>query len=232
MIALALATSILVSTLSASNTGVNPPPTTPDAGSAPSSGVEPVSLTLHTTQFVEGVIHDSLILPNATKLGPSYRILGAMVYGAVNLTATNGNQWNVLIYIANQSVSASFVNGTTTSSGVVNAGGVQITEAGPPPGVTLNSTAYAEANLAPTVFCSGKGMNPTPAESSCTTYSYTGQGYIVTENGLSLFANPQPPRVSWMDDRNRVAVNLSSETETVQQLLGLANTMTAPSASQ
>jgi hypothetical protein len=192
----------------------------------------PMKLTLHTTQYIESIIHHSLILPNATALGPSYRVLGAFVYGPVNLTSTNNNQWTVLIYLANQSLSASFVNGTTTNADVVNGGGVEITEAGPPPGVPLNSTAYAEANLAPTVLCAGKGMNPTPADSSCTTYSYTGQGHIVTQNGLSIFANPEPPRLSWMDDRNRIAVNLTGETQTVQQPLGVADTMTEPTASQ
>jgi hypothetical protein len=165
-------------------------------------------------------------------LGPSYRILGAFVYGPVNLASTNNNQWIVLIYLANQSLSASFINGTTTSADVVNGGGVQITEAGPPSGVPLNSTAYAQANLAPTVLCAGNGVHPTPADSSCTTYSYTGQGYIVTQNGLSVFANPEPPRLSWMDDRNRIAVNLTGETQTAQQLLDLANTITEPTAAQ
>jgi hypothetical protein len=192
---------------------------------APAGGAMAMKLVLHTPQYVEGIIHQSLILPNATALGPSYGILGVMVEGPVNLTATNESPWNVLIYLSNQSAS-SFVNGTTTDLDVLKNGGVVVGEDGVPPGMPLNSTAAAEADLAPQVICVGKGMNPTPADSSCTTQSYTGQSYIVTQNGLSIVVNPEGPALTWVDDRNRMGMSIDGETQSIQQLLDLANTMT------
>lgn len=198
---------------------------------APFSGAMPMTLTLHTPHYVEGIIHQSLILPNMSVLSSSYKILGVVIEGPVNLTATNQAPWNVRIFLWSQPTS-SFVNGTTTDAEVLGTGGVEIAEDGVPAGMPLNSTAAAQADLAPQVFCTGKGMHPTPADSSCTTQSYTGQNYIISQNGLSLVVNPERPALTWIDDRNRMGVTLFGETQSVQQLLDLANTMTGPSASR
>jgi len=227
--ALALVSSLVVSTLSANNIGSQNAISSNNPATV--GGAMPVELVLHTPQYVEGIIHQSLILPNATVLGPSYRILGAMVRGPVNLTATNESPWEVLVYLSNQSAS-SFVNGTTTNLDVLKDGGVEIVEDGAPLGMPLNSTAAAQAGLAPPVICVGKGMNPTPADSSCTTQSHTGGNYIVTQNGLSLVVNPEWPALTWTDDRNRMGVSIVGGTQSVQQLLDLANTMTGPTQSQ
>ncbi len=231
--ALALGSGVLVSTFSVdsaiSQNGI--PSATSNVNPTPSSGAMPMKLVLHTPQYVEGIIHQSLILPDVTVLGPSYRILGAMVEGPVNLTATNQSPWEVLIYLSNQPTS-SFVNGTTTDLDVLKSGGVVIAEDGVPTGMALNSTAAAQADLAPQVLCTGKGMNPTPADSSCTTQSYTGNGYIVTQNGLAIVVNPGGPGLVWVDNRNRMGVSIDGDTQTVQQLLDLASTLTEPTTTQ
>jgi hypothetical protein len=77
-----------------------------------------------------------------------------------------------------------------------------------------------------------KGMNPTPADSSCTTQSYTGNGYIVTQNGLAIVVNPGGPGLVWVDNRNRMGVSIDGDTQTVQQLLDLASTLTEPTTTQ
>jgi hypothetical protein len=181
-------------------------------------------LVLHSPQYLERIVHRSLALPNTATLGPSYRVLGGYVYGAVDLTATNSNQWEVLYYISN-ATSAWFVNGTTTNEDVLKSGGIEIMETGIPPAMPLNSSASAQSMLGPAISC--VTQNSAAGQSStCTTLSYTGRSYIVTQNGLSIVVNPQAPALTWIDERNHVGIVISGQTQSVQQLLAFADSLT------
>jgi hypothetical protein len=227
IIGLALVSSLVVWTLS---TNTNTPTTNTQSPTAAATlGIAilyvPTPLTSHSIQYVESVINHTLILPNTTILGPSYRTVGAFFESPVNLTATNGQTWNVMLIIS--SGSSPFVNGTTTDTDILNSGGIEIDEVGIPFGEALNSAAEAQSVLGPTTACVSPSLIP-GSNSSCTTQSYTGRSYIVMQNGLAIIVNPEEPALTWTDDRNHMGIEIFGQTQTVQQLLNLTNSMTQP----
>jgi hypothetical protein len=180
------------------------------------------------------VIHENLVLPNVTALntalGPSYIILGAYIHGPVNLTATTVNPWEVWVFVSNGSSSA-FVNGTTTDLSILRGGGLEIVEDGARAGIPLNSSSAAQGAVGPRVSCVGPGVNPGPANSSCTTQAYSGSNYIVKQNGLSIVVNPQDHALVWTDDRNRLGIEMfGGDQSSIAQMLSLAGFLTLPPA--
>jgi hypothetical protein len=221
IIGLALISSLVVATQSANMTrgNLNSTAGNNQAFNGPGGGVPvsaPLVLVLHAPQYVEHAINHSLILPDYSLLGSSYRILGVRIDGVPNLNGTPGQvPWAVTLYLWN----GTFVNGTTTSDEVLHAKGIMVLETGLPG--PANSTAFAQAALAQQPVCVTKAGNTT-----CQTESNTGSSYVLNQNGLSIVVNPHGSQLTWVDDRRDIGVAIIGGSHSVQEVLNMANTLT------
>ena len=190
--------------------------------------VAPTPLFLHSIQFVESVVNAKLILPDSTIVGPSFTIVGAEVTEMptiVNQTETNGTtvkltNWMVTIFVWDQK----FVNGTTMD--IFDSGAIAIVEGPAVPGV--NSSAWAREITTPGTLCAVNNRT-LPATTHCTTVLPTYPPYITIENGLSVAVSSGGNNflINWLDNRSNIWVNINGPNADKNQLLGLADEMTA-----
>ena len=176
----------------------------------------PLILVLHTPEYVDHALNRTLVLPNATILGPSFRIIGVRIDGGPNFVANHTNEVAATIYVWN----GTFTNGSTTVQGVLNGKGIAIVESPIAPGGP-DSAAAAQAMIAPQESCVSKD-----GVASCTTDSTTNSDYIVTQNGLSIVVNPSGSQLTWVDDKRLVYVNIVGGLRTIQDVLLVAGSMT------
>jgi hypothetical protein len=115
------------------------------------------------------------------------------------------------------------VNGTTTNIEILNSGGVAVVET-EAPGET-NSSAAAQGWLAPPQSCITHDGNTT-----CQTESSSGSDYVVIQNGLSIVVNPNGNELTWLDGRNQMWVDVVGGTQSIPEILALANTLTQPTS--
>ena len=176
----------------------------------------PIVLVLHTPQYVEHTLNRTLVLPEPTLLGPSFRIIGVRIDGTPNIGASNRSQVAVTVYVWN----GVFVNGSTTAEDVLNGKGVAIVESIIAPGGP-DSAATAQSMIAPQQSCVVRN-----GVTSCTTDSTTNSDYIVTQNGMSIVVNPSGSQLTWIDPNRLVYVNIVGGSNSIQNVLILASSMT------
>jgi hypothetical protein len=178
--------------------------------------MSPLILVLHTPEYVEHALNRTIVLPNATILGPSYRIIGVRIDGDPNFVANHTSEVAATIYVWN----GTFTNGSTTVQDVLDGKGIAIVESPIAPGGP-DSAAAAQAMIAPQETCVVKD-----GVSSCTTDSTTTSDSIVTQNGLSIVVNPSGSQLTWVDDKRLVIVNIVGGSRTIQDVLLVAGSMT------
>ena len=211
IVALALAASLTIWALAVNADNGNSSVLSSGNPGAPNGAQERV-LSLHSPQYVESAINHTLILPSLATLGASFRITGVSL-DLLNLTATNGYQWGVTIYIWN----GAFVNGTTTDRAIQQANGVIISEVGFPPSKQLTQETLPE----PPVSC----VSPVNGNPTCTTQTNTGRNYLVTQNGETILVNPDA-HVLWLTfPATHTVVTIFGGSHSVAQMLELANTI-------
>jgi hypothetical protein len=176
----------------------------------------PLILVLHAPEYVDRALNRTLVLPNATILGPSFRIIGVRIDGGPNFVANHTSEVAATIYVWN----GTFTNGSTTVQGVLNGKGIAIVESPIAPGGP-DSAAAAQAMIALQESCVSKD-----GVASCTTDSTTNSDYIVTQNGLSIVVNPSGSQLTWVDDKRLVYVNIVGALRTIQDVLLVAGSMT------
>jgi hypothetical protein len=76
----------------------------------------PLILVLHTPEYVDHALNRTIVLPNATILGPSFRIIGVRIDGDPNFVASHLSEVAVTIYVWN----GTFTNGSTTVQDELN----------------------------------------------------------------------------------------------------------------
>lgn len=216
IVALALVSSLVTWTLVANTNSGNSNAATTAASVVPVGGPQPKVLVLHMPQYVESLVNESLILPNATILGPSYRIVGVSL-DLLNLTATNGYRWGVAIYVWN----GTFVNCTTTDADIQQGKGVIIAEGGFPSTKQLTQETLPE----PPVSCVSFVKN---RSSTCSTQTNTGGDYLVTQNGETILVNPQVHVLFLTYPAKHTVVTIFGGSHSVTESLHLSNSMTKP----
>ncbi len=185
--------------------------TTPPASAG---GASPTVLVLHSPAAVESATNRPLILPNVTSLGPSYKIVGASV-GLVDPTANDSSQSVASIYIWN----GTFVNGTTTDSDILQAGGVMIVE-----GFLPSSFQMAQEVLpAPSTACVSSVKD---GSSSCTTITNTLGEYLVGQGGETILVNPDYHVLFLVYPNEHMAVTIYAGSRSVGDGLELASSLT------
>jgi hypothetical protein len=194
--------------------------TTTSEGFGPTSTA--VYLSLHTVQFVQEIVKTQLVVPDPSKLGEGFSVVGVRINQAptlMNYTSSDGSikqisEWSVTLFLWNEP----FTNGTS-SLAIFQSGGIAIVESPAPPGG--NSSASAESLIAPSTICQ-TGSNGT----SCSTAASADQPYVYKSNGLSIVVSPRTNQFTWLDDRRDVWVNIAGEQATSAQLEALVGTMT------
>lgn len=185
-----------------------------------------VALTLHSVQYAESLVEGNLVIPNSTLIGASFNVAGARINGLpsnMNTTDPNGStvqwiQWSVTLFVWNQA----FTNGTTNVD-IFGSGGLAIVETSAPPGG--NSLTSAQELLTPNSICQTSSTT-----THCQTESQVDSAYIVTINGLSIVVSPLSNQLTWLDSNRNIWINIVGGNVPMDQLLSLADNMTAPSS--
>jgi hypothetical protein len=229
--------------------GVSSNSSVTNAGQPPPQATYPV--TLNTAAYVDHVVGQDLLLPNASVLGSGFKVVGVQIIKPPsNDTVPSGvpvadqityQAWGVEIYISD----AAFVNGSTTSS-ELDSQSVIVLEGSVPS--TANSYTTAEDLIAPSPLCvervsstisSGTNTNVTltSTSSSCSTGTDT-VDKLVQMGNTYLAVNPDEPSAIFTvtstdlnfeiypgSFANYSAGASSSSIMSYQQLLGLAQSL-------
>jgi len=189
-------------------------------------------MTLNSIAYAERAVQANLTLPNATILGPGFKIIGVQIQERpTNDTLSNGvtyKYWSVNLYIS----SKAFVNGSTLNTDVIpNA--VLVTETPAAPGT--NSYDTAQSFLQPGQACVVSNYNTTAASSTCSDMEGPSR-QSVQIGDTYLVVTPSVPNAYFMINQSGPVVAIypaapavtSGETSSVvsyQQVLALAGSM-------
>lgn len=185
--------------------------------------------TVNTIAYVEHAVQANLVLPNASVLGPGFRIVGARVATYPTnqndtITGTTFKYWTVAIYITSQP----FVNGTTAYDAFFS-GTIIVTEAAAAPGG--NSYTVAEGQLQPQQACEGSNPNGTSAVTTSCSVIVGPSMQIVQVGTTYLAVTPSDPMAFFLIAPDGPVVTIDGTSlMTFQQMMTLASDMISQSA--
>jgi hypothetical protein len=188
-------------------------------------------MTVNTIASAENAVGATLLLPNASVLGPGFRIIGATVYQKpTNTTLSDGvtfRDWSAVIYLTNQP----FVNRTTLYSTVDSAATFVLTEGPPVPG--LNNYTLAESELQPSQFCTESNINTSSVTTSCSNIPHEPPVQLTKIGDTYVAVSPSAPSATFMVGANGLRVYIAPPGTglayiSYQQVLAIATNMISP----
>jgi hypothetical protein len=179
----------------------------------------PHSGTLNTVDYALSVVKDKVVVPNASRIGPNYKIIGVEIRQTPqNDTTSNGitfRNWILLFVISDKP----FINGTTLNTEL--AGHI----------VTVGeavSTGYYNSHDAAVTL-----MEPYPVcitdlktgNQTCSAPSNPNSGELVQIRDTYLVVHPEVPNAYFSIDGVNRQIDIWGDSINYQQLLSLADSM-------
>ena len=180
-------------------------------------GVTPHPLTLNTIAYASKAVGDSVLIPDANRIGPGYKIIGVQL-GKPRLVWTNDTarfawrNWGINFIISDRP----FVNGTSMTTDF-KGHGIVVMES-PSPGI-LNSRGHATSLLAPQQVCQ-LFVNGTR---NCTDV-LTSPGQLIQIRNVWIVVTPKGPTADFAVDGISREIYISGDMS-YQQMLALADSV-------
>ena len=182
------------------------------AGHAPSP---PHPVTLNTVDYALRVVADSVLTPDASRIGPGYSIIGVQLFKPQLVTTNTGvtwRNWGINFLISDRP----FVNGTSMTTDF--AGHLLVVMESVSPGI-LNSRGHATSLLAPQQVCQ-LFVNGTR---NCTDV-LTSPGQLIQIRNVWIVVTPKGPTADFAVDGISREIYISGDMS-YQQMLALADSV-------